>query len=188
MNKFVATAIALCLGAASLAVQAQTGGKKQFDPYSQGAKSGEKFDPYSQGAKAGDKFDPYSQGANKSTRSELTDASAPPPRKSRPRSPPRRRASKRPLRRRLPAEPQAPDETRLDGFFSSCPGAQAYGACVSLSSAVTSIRCTLSSWRTSVRSTKASAGQYQSVTCITVGSTCTTSSPTSTGPSEVRFS
>ena len=64
MNKFVATAIALCLGAASLAVQAQTGGKKQFDPYSQGAKSGEKFDP-------------YTQGANKSTRSELTDASAP---------------------------------------------------------------------------------------------------------------
>ncbi|SCU74874.1 conserved exported hypothetical protein [Cupriavidus necator] len=64
MNKFVATAIALCLGAASLAVQAQTGGKKQFDPYSQGAKSGEKFDP-------------YSQGANKSTRSDLTDASAP---------------------------------------------------------------------------------------------------------------
>ncbi|CAM2973990.1 hypothetical protein [Cupriavidus taiwanensis] len=77
MNKFVATAIALCLGAASLAVQAQTGGKKQFDPYSQGAKSGEKFDPYSQGAKSGDKFDPYSQGANKSTRTDLTDASAP---------------------------------------------------------------------------------------------------------------
>lgn len=64
MNKFVATAIALCLGAASLAVQAQTGGKQQFDPYSQGAK-------------AGDKFDPYSQGANKSTRTDLTDASAP---------------------------------------------------------------------------------------------------------------
>jgi hypothetical protein len=77
MNKFVATAIALCLGAASLAVQAQTGGKQQFDPYSQGAKSGEKFDPYTQGAKAGDKFDPYSQGANKSTRTDLTDASAP---------------------------------------------------------------------------------------------------------------
>ncbi|WP_432260750.1 amino acid ABC transporter permease [Cupriavidus sp. TMH.W2] len=77
MNKFVATAIALCLGAASLAVQAQTGGKKQFDPYTQGAKSGEKFDPYTQGAKSGDKFDPYTQGANKSTRSELTDASAP---------------------------------------------------------------------------------------------------------------
>lgn len=77
MNKFVATAIALCLGAASLAVQAQTGGKQQFDPYSQGAKSGEKFDPYSQGAKAGDKFDPYSQGANKSTRTDLTDPAAP---------------------------------------------------------------------------------------------------------------
>lgn len=77
MNKFVATAIALCLGAASLAVQAQTAGKKQFDPYSQGAKSGEKFDPHSQGAKSGDKFDPYSQGANKSTRSNLTDAAAP---------------------------------------------------------------------------------------------------------------
>lgn len=74
MNKFVATAIALCLGAASLAVHAQGTGKKQFDPYSQGAKSGEKFDPYSQGAKAGDKFDPYSQGANKSTRSDLNPA------------------------------------------------------------------------------------------------------------------
>ncbi|MCY1230392.1 hypothetical protein D9M69_277840 [compost metagenome] len=74
MNKFVATALALCLGAASLAVHAQGTGKKQFDPYSQGAKSGEKFDPYSQGAKAGDKFDPYSQGANKSTRSDLNPA------------------------------------------------------------------------------------------------------------------
>jgi hypothetical protein len=82
MNKFVATAIALCLGAASVAVQAQTAGKQQFDPYSQGAKSGEKFDPYTQGAKAGDKFDPYTQGANKSTRSELTDASAPAAKKS----------------------------------------------------------------------------------------------------------
>ncbi|MDF3883471.1 amino acid ABC transporter permease [Cupriavidus basilensis] len=77
MNKFVATAIALCIGAVSVAAQAQSTGKKQFDPYSQGAKSGEKFDPYSQGAKSGDKFDPYSQGANKSTRTDLTDASAP---------------------------------------------------------------------------------------------------------------
>lgn len=74
MNKSVATAIALCLAAASLAVHAQGTGKKQFDPYSQGAKSGEKFDPYSQGAKSGDKFDPYSQGANKSTRSDLNPA------------------------------------------------------------------------------------------------------------------
>jgi hypothetical protein len=64
MNKFVATAIAVCIGAASVAAQAQSTGKKQFDPYSQGAKSG-------------DKFDPYSQGANKSTRTDLTDASAP---------------------------------------------------------------------------------------------------------------
>ena len=72
MSKFVATAIALCIGTASLAVHAQnTGGKKQFDPYSQGAKAGDKFDPYSQGAKAGDKFDPYTQGTNQSTRADL---------------------------------------------------------------------------------------------------------------------
>lgn len=71
MSKLVATAIALCLGAAPLLVQAQTGGKKQFDPYSQGAKAGDKFDPYSQGAKSGDKFDPYTQGANQSTRTDL---------------------------------------------------------------------------------------------------------------------
>lgn len=71
MSKFAATAIALCLGAAPLLTQAQTGSKKQFDPYSQGAKSGDKFDPYSQGAKSGDKFDPYTQGANQSTRTEL---------------------------------------------------------------------------------------------------------------------
>ena len=71
MSKFVATAIALCIGAAPLLAQAQAGGKKQFDPYSQGAKSGDKFDPYTQGAKSGDKFDPYTQGANQSTRSDL---------------------------------------------------------------------------------------------------------------------
>jgi len=72
MNKIIATAIALGLATASVAAVAQD--KKQFDPYSQGAKSG-KFDTYSEGAKAGDKFDPYSQGANKSTRADLTDQS-----------------------------------------------------------------------------------------------------------------
>jgi len=61
MNKFVATAIALCLGTAALGAHAQQG--KKFDPYTEGAKSG--------------KFDPYSEGANKSSRAELTDASAP---------------------------------------------------------------------------------------------------------------
>lgn len=71
MSRFVATAIALCIGGAAVAAHAQTGGKKQFDPYSQGAKSGDKFDPYSQGAKSGDKFDPYTQGANQSTRTDL---------------------------------------------------------------------------------------------------------------------
>ncbi|MGY8524713.1 amino acid ABC transporter permease [Paracidovorax citrulli] len=55
----------------SMTVSAQTQGKQQFDPYSQGARAGEKFDPYSQGAKSGDKFDPYSQGANQSTRTDL---------------------------------------------------------------------------------------------------------------------
>ncbi|GAA0839624.1 MAG: amino acid ABC transporter permease [Cupriavidus sp.] len=76
MNKFIATAIALGLATASVAAVAQD--KKSFDPYSQGAKSGEKFDTYSQGAKAGDKFDTYSQGANKSTRADLVDQSAAP--------------------------------------------------------------------------------------------------------------
>ncbi|KJK24371.1 amino acid ABC transporter permease [Burkholderiaceae bacterium 16] len=73
MNKFAATAIALCLGAASLAAQAQTAGK--VDPYTQGAKAG-KPDPYTDGAKAG-KFDPYTEGAKKNTAESLTDASAP---------------------------------------------------------------------------------------------------------------
>jgi hypothetical protein len=77
MSKIVATAIALCIGAASVAAHAQSAGKKQFDPYSQGAKSGQKFDAYTDGAKSGDKFDPYSQGANQSTRADLTDATAP---------------------------------------------------------------------------------------------------------------
>ncbi|WP_354684352.1 amino acid ABC transporter permease [Cupriavidus necator] len=99
MNKFVATAIALCLGAASLAVQAQTAGKQKFDPYSQGAKSGEKFDPYSQGAKAGDKFDPYSQGANKSTRTDLTDPAAPAADKK----PAKKAAKKKALKKAAPA-------------------------------------------------------------------------------------
>ncbi|MGO4307833.1 MULTISPECIES: amino acid ABC transporter permease [unclassified Cupriavidus] len=76
MNKFIATAIALGLATASVAAVAQD--KKNFDPYSQGAKSGEKFDTYSQGAKSGDKFDPYSQGANKSTRADLVDQSTAP--------------------------------------------------------------------------------------------------------------
>ncbi|AQV98070.1 amino acid ABC transporter permease [Cupriavidus necator] len=102
MNKFVATAIALCLGAASLAVQAQTGGKKQFDPYTQGAKSGEKFDPYTQGAKSGDKFDPYTQGANKSTRSELTDASAPAAEKK-----PTKKSSKKKSKKKAASAPAA---------------------------------------------------------------------------------
>ncbi|RZT31413.1 amino acid ABC transporter permease [Cupriavidus agavae] len=76
MQKIIATAIALGLAATSVAAVAQD--KKSFDPYSQGAKAGEKFDTYSQGAKSGDKFDPYSQGANKSTRADLTDQSAAP--------------------------------------------------------------------------------------------------------------
>lgn len=76
MKQLIATAIALGLATASVAAIAQD--KKSFDPYSQGAKSGEKFDTYSQGAKSGDKFDPYSQGANKSTRADLTDQSTAP--------------------------------------------------------------------------------------------------------------
>jgi hypothetical protein len=76
MNKSIATAVALGLATASVAAIAQD--KKQFDPYSQGAKAGEKFDTYSQGAKSGDKFDPYSQGANKSTRADLVDQSGQP--------------------------------------------------------------------------------------------------------------
>ncbi|SDP48676.1 hypothetical protein SAMN04488595_1108 [Ralstonia sp. 25mfcol4.1] len=82
MKQLIATAVALGLATASVAAIAQD--KKSFDPYSQGAKSGEKFDTYSQGAKSGDKFDPYSQGANKSTRADLTDQStaAPKPSKS----------------------------------------------------------------------------------------------------------
>lgn len=76
MKQLIATAVALGLATASVAAIAQD--KKSFDPYSQGAKSGEKFDTYSQGAKSGDKFDPYSKGANKSTRADLTDQSAAP--------------------------------------------------------------------------------------------------------------
>lgn len=79
MKTLIATAIALGLATASVAAVAQD--KKSFDPYSQGAKAGEKFDTYSQGAKAGDKFDPYSQGANKSTRADLTDQSTAAPKK-----------------------------------------------------------------------------------------------------------
>ncbi|MDR3385389.1 amino acid ABC transporter permease [Cupriavidus basilensis] len=85
MKKIVATAFALCLGAASIAAQAQGNGK--VDPYTQGAKAGKadpytdgakagKPDPYTDGAKAGDKFDPYTQGANKSSRANLTDSKA----------------------------------------------------------------------------------------------------------------
>jgi hypothetical protein len=73
MNKFVAGAFALCIGVASVAANAQGGGK-QFDPHTQGARAGEKFDPHTQGARSGDKFDPYSQGANKSTRADLNAA------------------------------------------------------------------------------------------------------------------
>jgi hypothetical protein len=51
MNKLIATAIALGLATASVAAVAQD--KKQFDPYSQGAKAGQKFDTYSEGAKSG---------------------------------------------------------------------------------------------------------------------------------------
>lgn len=76
MNKIIATAVALGLASASVAAIAQD--KKSFDPYSQGAKAGEKFDPHSQGARSGDKFDPYSQGANKSTRADLVDQSGQP--------------------------------------------------------------------------------------------------------------
>lgn len=79
MKTLIATAIALGLATASVAAVAQD--KKSFDPYSQGAKSGEKFDTYNQGAKSGDKFDPYSQGANKSTRADLTDQTTPAPKK-----------------------------------------------------------------------------------------------------------
>lgn len=78
MNKIVAAAIALSIGAASVAAHAQSAGKQQFDPYSQGAKSGQKFDAYTDGAKAGDKFDAYSQGANQSTRADLSDQTAAP--------------------------------------------------------------------------------------------------------------
>ncbi|KAI3593033.1 hypothetical protein D9X30_1904 [Cupriavidus sp. U2] len=93
MKQLIATAVALGLATASVAAIAQD--KKSFDPYSQGAKSGEKFDTYSQGAKSGekfdtysqgaksgDKFDPYSQGANKSTRADLTDQSTAAPKQS----------------------------------------------------------------------------------------------------------
>ncbi|WP_066739945.1 amino acid ABC transporter permease [Cupriavidus sp. D384] len=80
MKQLIATAVALGLATASVAAIAQD--KKSFDPYSQGAKAGEKFDTYSQGAKSGDKFDPYSQGANKSTRADLTDQSTAAPKQS----------------------------------------------------------------------------------------------------------
>ncbi len=168
MNKFVATAIALALGTAAVAAQAQTGGKK-FDPYTQGAKSGQKFDPYSEGAKTGDKFDPYSQGANKSTRSDLTDASAPEAKK--PTKSKTKKSKKKAASRRRPAETGLLRDRTARASRGCCAlarrsGANAYGACVSRSSAVTSMRCTFPSCFTSVRSTKASAGQYQSVICI----------------------
>jgi hypothetical protein len=42
------------------------------DPYTQGAATSTgTYDPYSSGARTGDKFDPYSQGANQATRSDL---------------------------------------------------------------------------------------------------------------------
>ncbi|MBY4897853.1 amino acid ABC transporter permease [Cupriavidus sp. AU9028] len=76
MKKIAATAFATAIAAmlGSMTVSAQTQGKQQFDPYSQGARAGEKFDPYSQGAKSGDKFDPYTQGTNQSTRTDLAPA------------------------------------------------------------------------------------------------------------------
>lgn len=42
------------------------------DPYSQGAATPSgTYDPYTSGARAGDKFDPYTQGADSSTRQNL---------------------------------------------------------------------------------------------------------------------
>ena len=70
MKKIVATAFALCLGAASIAAQAQGTGK--VDPYTDGAKLGKvdpytdgarKVDPFTDGAKVGDRRDQFSDGA-----------------------------------------------------------------------------------------------------------------------------
>src|SRR5437868_14478620 len=58
----------------------------------------------------------------------------------------------------------------------------------SMPMAVVSILSTFPFWRTSVRSTNASVGQYQSVTLMIAGSVGMSSSPIIKGPSEVRFS
>jgi hypothetical protein len=71
MKTVLSIAIVLSLGGVAVHATAQGVGK-QSDPYTQGAKAGDKVDPYTQGAKVGDKFDPYSQGANKDTREDLS--------------------------------------------------------------------------------------------------------------------
>ncbi|WP_019452028.1 hypothetical protein, partial [Cupriavidus sp. BIS7] len=70
MSKTLLTSLIVATAALVAAPVAHAQDKKQFDPYTQGAKT-DKYNPYTDGARAGDKFDPYSQGANTTTQSDL---------------------------------------------------------------------------------------------------------------------